>query len=128
MSAIALGVAAIGAAATVTVGAMKNSTQKKMNAANIDNMKADQRLKTLNSAQKQALDYRVANAKTDTERLAIYEDTLARLGSSTIDSTGNIYAAGVTSKSQQNYLQKSVILAGGIMLAGGTVVLLRKKS
>jgi len=128
MSAIALGVAAIGAAATVTVGAMKNSTQKKMNAANIDNMKADQRLKTLNSAKKQALDYRVANAKTDTERLAIYEDTLARLGSSTIDSTGNIYAAGVTSKSQQNYLQKSVILAGGIMLAGGTVVLLRKKS
>jgi hypothetical protein len=128
MSAIALGVAAIGAAATIGVGAMKNSTQKKMNEASIDNMKADQRLKTLTSAQKQALDYRVANAKTDTERLAIYEDTLARLGSSTIDSTGNIYAAGVASKSQQNYLQKSVILAGGIMLAGGTVVLLRKKS
>jgi hypothetical protein len=127
MSAIALGVAAIGAAATIGVGAMKNSTQKKMNAANIDNMKADQRLKMLNSAQKNALDYRVANAKTDTERLAIYEQTLATLGSSTISSTGSIYAAGVASKSQQNYLQKSVILAGGIMLAGGTIAILRNK-
>jgi hypothetical protein len=96
--------AAITAAATVTVGAIKNETQKKMNAANIDNMKADQRLKTLNSAQKQALDYRVANAKTDTERLAIYEDTLARLGSSTIDSTGNIYAAGNFIDTAKKYL------------------------
>jgi hypothetical protein len=128
MSFIALGVAAVGAAATVTVGVIRNETQKKMNAATIDNMKADQRLKTLNSAQKNALDYRVANAKTDTERLAIYEQTLATLGSSTITSTGNIYAAGVSSKSQQNYLQKSVILAGGIMLVGGSIAILRKKS
>jgi hypothetical protein len=127
MSFIALGVAAVGAAATVTVGVIRNETQKKMNAATIDNMKADQRLKTLNSAQKNALDYRVANAKTDTERLAIYEQTLATLGSSTITSTGNIYAAGVSSKSQQNYLQKSVILAGGIMLVGGSIAILRKK-
>ena len=128
MAFVMVGAAAVTAAATIAVGAMKNQTQKKMNAATIDNMKADQRLKLLNSAQKNALDYRVANAKTDTERLAIYEDTLAELGSSTIDSTATIYAAGVASKSQQNYLQKSVILAGGIMLAGGTVALLRKKS
>ena len=119
--------AAITAAATVTVGVIKNETQKKLNAATIDNMKADQRLKLLSSAQKQALDYRVANAKTDTERLAIYEQTLASLGSSTITSTGNIFAAGVASKSQQNYLQKSVILAGGIMLVGGSIAILRKK-
>jgi hypothetical protein len=128
MSFVFVSVAAIGAAATVTVGVIKNETQKKMNAATIDNMKADQRLKMLSSAQKQALDYRVANAKTDTERLAIYEQTLATLGSSTITSTGSIYAAGVASKSQQNYLQKSVILAGGIMLVGGSIAILRNKS
>ena len=90
-------------------------------------MKEDQRLKLLSQTEKQALDYRVANAQNDTDKLEIYEKTLAALGSSTNISTGNIYAAGVASKSQQNYLQKSVLLAGGIMLLGGTIYQLRKK-
>ena len=119
--------AAITAVATVTVGVIRDQTQKKANNAAIANMKEDQRLKLLSQTEKQALDYRVANAQNDTDKLEIYEKTLAALGSSTNISTGNIYAAGVASKSQQNYLQKSVLLAGGIMLLGGTIYQLRKK-
>ena len=119
--------AAITAVATVTVGVIQDQTQKKANNAAIANMQEDQRLKLLSETQKQALDYRVANAQNDVDKLKIYEDTLAALGSSTNISTGNIYAAGVASKSQQNYLQRSVILASGIMLVGGTIYQLRKK-
>ncbi len=119
--------ASIAAVATVTVGVIKNDTQKKMNNAVIANMKEDQRLKLLSETQKQALDYRVANAKNDTDKLAIYEQTLASIGGATVGSLGSIYAAGVASKSQQNYIQKSALIAGGIMLLGGTIYQLRKK-
>lgn len=119
--------AAIAATATLTVGVIQNETQKKMNKAAIANMKEDQKLKLLSQTEKQALDYRVANAKNDTDKLAIYEQTLATIGGATTTSVGSIYAAGVASKSQQNYIQKSVLLAGGIMLVGGTLYKLRKK-
>jgi hypothetical protein len=120
--------AAITAVATVTVGVIQDGTQRKANNAAIANMQEDQRLKLLSQAEKQALDYRVANAQNDVDKLKIYEDTLATLGASTNNSTGMIYAAGVASKSQQNYIQRSMILAGGIMLVGGTLYQLRKKS
>jgi hypothetical protein len=119
--------ASITAVATLTVGVIKNDTQKKMNNAVIANMKEDQRLKLLSETQKQALDYRVANAQNDTDKLAIYEQTLASIGGATVGSLGSIYAAGVASKSQQNYIQKSALIAGGIMLLGGTIYQLRKK-
>jgi hypothetical protein len=119
--------ASIAAAATLTVGVIQNETQKKANNAAIANMKEDQRLKLLSSTQKAALDYRVANAQNDTDKLAIYEQTLASIGGATVGSVGSIYAAGVASKSKQNYLQKSVLIAGGIMLVGGTIYQLRKK-
>ena len=119
--------ASIAAAATLTVGVIQNETQKKANNAAIANMKEDQRLKLLSSTQKAALDYRVANAQNDTDKLAIYEQTLASIGGATVGSLGSIYAAGVASKSKQNYLQKSVLIAGGIMLVGGTIYQLRKK-
>lgn len=119
--------AAITATATLAVGVIQNDTQRKANNAQIAIMQEDQRLKLLSQAEKQALDYRVANAQNDVDKLKIYEDTLASLGGSLNISTGNIYAAGVASKSQQNYIQKSMILAGGIMLVGGTIYQLRKK-
>lgn len=119
--------AAITATATLAVGVIQNDTQRKANNAQIAIMKEDQRLKLLSQAEKQALDYRVANAQNDVDKLKIYEDTLASLGGSLNISTGNIYAAGVASKSQQNYIQRSMILAGGIMLLGGTIYQLRKK-
>jgi hypothetical protein len=119
--------ASIAAVATLTVGVIQNETQKKANNAAIANMKEDQRLKLLSQTQRAALDYRVANAQNDTDKLAIYEQTLASIGGATVGSLGSIYAAGVASKSKQNYLQKSVLIAGGIMLVGGTIYQLRKK-
>jgi hypothetical protein len=119
--------ASIAAVATLTVGVIQNETQKKANNAAIANMKEDQRLKLLSSTQKAALDYRVANAQDDAAKLAIYQETLASIGGATVGSVGSIYAAGVASKSKQNYLQKSVLIAGGIMLVGGTIYQLRKK-
>jgi hypothetical protein len=119
--------ASIAAVATLTVGVIQNETQKKANNAAIANMKEDQRLKLLSTTQKAALDYRIANAQDDAAKLAIYEQTLASIGGATVGSIGSIYAAGVASKSKQNYLQKSVLIAGGIMLVGGTIYQLRKK-
>jgi hypothetical protein len=119
--------ASIAAVATLTVGVIQNETQKKANNAAIANMKEDQRLKLLSSTQRAALDYRVANAQDDAAKLAIYEQTLASISGATVGSVGSIYAAGVASKSKQNYLQKSVLIAGGIMLVGGTIYQLRKK-
>jgi len=119
--------AAITAAATLTVGVIQNETQKKANNAAIANMKEDQRLKLLSVTQRAALDYRVANAQDDAAKLAIYQETLASIGGATVGSIGSIYAAGVASKSKQNYLQKSVLIAGGIILVGGTIYQLRKK-
>jgi hypothetical protein len=119
--------ASIAAVATVTVGVIQNETQKKANNAAIANMKEDQRLRLLSTTEQAALDYRVANAQNDTDKLKIYEDTLASIGGATTTSLGSIYAAGVASKSQQNYIQKSLLIAGGIMLVGGTIYELRKK-
>jgi hypothetical protein len=119
--------ASIAAVATLTVGVIQNETQKKANNAAIANMKEDQRLKLLSVTQKAALDYRIANAQDDAAKLAIYEQTLGSIGGATVGSVGGIYAAGVASKSKQNYLQKSVLIAGGIMLVGGTIYQLRKK-
>ena len=119
--------AAITAGAALTVGVIQNETQKKANNAAIANMKEDQRLKLLSVTQKAALDYRIANAQDDASKLAIYQETLASIGGATVGSIGSIYAAGVASKSKQNYLQKSVLIAGGIMLVGGTIYQLRKK-
>ena len=119
--------ASIAAVATVTVGVIQNETQKKANNAAIANMKEDQRLRLLSTTEQAALDYRVANAQNDTDKLKIYEDTLASIGGATTTSLGSIYAAGVASKSQQNFLQKSVFIAGGIMLLGGALYELRKK-
>jgi hypothetical protein len=119
--------AAIAAGAALTVGVIQNDTQVKANRASIANMKEDQRLKLLSVTQRAALDYRVANAQDDAAKLAIYQETLASIGGSTVTSIGSIYAAGVASKSKQNYLQKSVLIAGGIMLVGGTIYQLRKK-
>jgi hypothetical protein len=119
--------AAITAVATVGVGVIRDQTQRKLNRATIAKMQEDSRLNFLNSTQKTALEYRVANAQNDLERLRIYEETLASIGGAATTSIGNIYAAGVASKSQQNYLQKSVLLAGGVMLLGGTIYQLRKK-
>jgi hypothetical protein len=119
--------AAITAGAALTVGLIQNDTQVKANRAAIANMKEDQRIKLLSSTQRAALDYRVANAQDDAAKLAIYQETLASIGGSTVTSLGSIYAAGVASKSKQNYLQKSVLIAGGIMLLGGTIYQLRKK-
>jgi len=119
--------ATITAVATVGVGVIRDQTQRKLNRATIAKMQEDSRLNFLNSTQKTALEYRVANAQNDLERLRIYEETLATIGGAATTSIGNIYAAGVASKSQQNYLQKSVLLAGGVMLLGGTIYQLRKK-
>ena len=119
--------AAITATATLAVGVIKDQTQRKLNRATIAKMQEDSRIQFLSTTQKQALDYRVANAQNDLERLRIYEETLASIGGAATTSIGNIYAAGVASKSQQNYLQKSVLLAGGVMLLGGTIYQLRKK-
>lgn len=119
--------ATITAVATLGVGVMRDQTQRKLNRASIAKMQEDSRLNFLNSTQKTALEYRVANAQNDLERLRIYEETLASIGGAATTSIGNIYAAGVASKAQQNYLQKSVLLAGGVMLLGGTIYQLRKK-
>ena len=119
--------AAITAGAALTVGIIQNDTQVKANRAAIANMKEDQRLKLLSVTQRAALDYRVANAQDDAAKLAIYQETLASIGGATVGSIGSIYAAGVASKSKQNYLQKSVLIAGGVMLLGGTIYQLRKK-
>jgi Flp pilus assembly protein TadB len=119
--------AAIAAAATITVGAMKDSTQRQKNSIELSIKQQDQRLKEMNAAQKHALEVRVANAKTDTERLAIYNETLSKLGTSTVTSTASILAAGVATKGKQNYLTNSIVLAGGILLVGGTLFIIIKK-
>lgn len=127
MAWVAVATAVISAGATITTGAIKDSTQRKKNQAELALKERDQRLKELSAAQKHALDVRIANAKTDTERLAIYNDTLSKLGSATISSTASILQAGVSQKSTQNYLGKSIILASGFLLIGGTIYILRKK-
>jgi predicted flavoprotein YhiN len=119
--------AAIAAVATVTVGVIQDQTQKKMNNAAINNMKEDQKLKLLSVTDRAALDYRVANAQDDVSKLALYEEALSTVGGQSNRAIGDIYAAGVASKSKQNYLQRSVLIAGGIMLVGGTLYQLRKK-
>lgn len=127
MAGIVVGAAAIAATATLAVGVMQNETQKKANNAAIANMQEDQRLKLLSETQRAALDYRVANAQDDAAKLAIYQQTLASIGGSTVDSLGKIWAAGVESKSKQNYLQKSAFIAGGFLLLGGAYYQLKKK-
>jgi hypothetical protein len=127
MSAIALGVAAIGAAATITTGIISNNTQKTLNQAKIEQMQNDTITKRLTATERNALDTKTANAKTDTERLKIWEDALSSLGGNVITSTGNIYAVGVSSKSQQNYITNSIVMASGILFVGGTVGLMLKK-
>jgi len=119
--------AAIAATATLAVGVIQDQTQRKINNAAINNMKEDQRLKLLSVTEKAALDYRVANAQDDASKLAIYEQTLSSIGGATVGGVSSIYAAGVASKSKQNYIQKSVLIAGGIVLLGGTIYQLRKK-
>ena len=119
--------AAITATATIGVGVLKNETQKKLNRASIDKMKEDSRLQLLSTTQKMALDYRIANAQSDTDRLVAYENALASISGSSQTAIGTIYAAGVAGKAQQNYIQNSVLMAGGIMLLGGTIYALRKK-
>jgi hypothetical protein len=119
--------ATITAAATITVGVKKDQTQKKANNAQIAALQADTKLQLLNSTQKQALDYRIANAQTDTDRLKAYEQAISSVSGATETSIGTIYAAGVSSASQQNFIQKSALIAGGIMLLGGTIYVLRKK-
>ena len=61
------------------------------------------------------------------KRVGASEDAISSVSSATETSIGTIYAAGVASTSQQNYIQKSALLAGGIMLVGGTIYVLRKK-
>ena len=119
--------AAIAATATITVGVIQNETQKKANNAAIANMKEDQKLKLLSATEQAQLNYRVANAQDDVSKLALYEQALSTVGGASNRAIGDIYAAGVKSKSQQNYIQKSVLIAGGIMLVGGTLYQLRKK-
>lgn len=119
--------AAITATATLAVGVIKDQTQRKLNRATIAKMQEDSRLQLLSTSQKIALDYRIANAQTDAERLKAYEESIASVSGDSMNAVSNIYAAGVASKSQQNYLQKSVLMAGGIMLLGGTIYQLRKK-
>ena len=119
--------AAITATATIGVGVLRNEQQKKLNRATIDKMKEDSRLQLLSTTQKQALDYRIANAQSDTDRLVAYENALASISGASQTAIGTIYAAGVAGKSQQNFIQNSVLLAGGIMLLGGTIYVLRKK-
>jgi len=119
--------AGIAAVATITVGVIKNDTQKKMNSGIIANMKQESRLKLLNNSQRLALDTKIASAKTDTERIAIYAQALSQLGSSTINATASIYAAGAKIKTQENYLTKSIVMASGFILVGGAIYVLRKK-
>jgi len=119
--------ASIAAVATVTVGVIQDQTQKKANNAAISNMREDQKLKLLSATEQAQLNYRVANAQDDVSKLALYEQALSTVGGASNRAIGDIYAAGVKSKSQQNYIQKSVLLAGGIMLVGGTLYQLRKK-
>jgi hypothetical protein len=119
--------ASIAAVATVTVGVIQNDTQRKANKAAISNMKEDQKLKLLSATEQAALNYRVASAQDDISKLALYEDALAKVGGASNIAIGDIYAAGVATKSKQNYLQRSVLIAGGIMLVGGTLYQLRKK-
>ena len=127
MAWVAVATAVISAGATIANGAMKDSTQRKKDKAELSIKEQDQRLKEMTAAQKHALEVRVANAKTDTERLAIYNDTLSKLGSTTITSTASILEAGVSNKGKQNYLTNSIVLASGILLVGGTIYILRKK-
>jgi len=119
--------ASIAAVATLTVGVIQNDTQRKANKAAIANMKEDQKLKLLSTTEQAALNYRIANAQDDLSKLALYEEALATVGGASNRAIGDIYAAGVKSKSQQNYIQKSVLIAGGIMLVCGTLYQLRKK-
>jgi hypothetical protein len=127
MAGIVVGAAAIAATATLAVGIMQDQTQKKANNAAIANMQEDQRLKLLSVTQKAALDYRIANAQDDAAKLAIYEQTLSSIGGAAVGSIGSIYAAGVASKSKQNYLQKSIFIAGGFLLLGGAYYQIKKK-
>jgi hypothetical protein len=119
--------ASIAAVATLTVGVIQNDTQVKANRAAIANMKEDQKLKLLSASEQAALNFRVANAQDDLSKLALYEEALATVGGASNRAIGDIYAAGVESKSKQNFLQRSVLIAGGIMLIGGTIYQLRKK-
>ena len=119
--------ASIAAVATLTVGVIQNDTQRKANKAAIANMKEDQKLKLLSTTEQAALNYRIANAQDDLSKLALYEEALASVGGASNRAIGDIYAAGVASKSKQNFLERSVLIAGGIMLVGGTLYQLRKK-
>jgi hypothetical protein len=127
MSAVAVAVAGIAAVSTVAVGVMQNNTQKTLNQATIESMQNDDRLKLISATSQVALDAEIANAKTDTDRIKIYENALAQLGGAAIDSTGEIFAVGAKTKTQENYLTKSIIVASGFMLIGGAIYILRKK-
>ena len=64
----------------------------------------------------------IAAAKTDTDRIKIYEDTLAKYGVATIDSTASLFKAKIDGTKQT-----LIILGFGTVLIIGTVLILRKK-
>lgn len=137
MSFIAVGTSVVVAAASLTVGVMQNNAQNESNRIALSKAANDYRLKELNDAQTLALNEKVANAKTDTERLAIYSATLSQISSAGVTSAGSIYEQGALAiiekqklesllSKQQNYITRSVVLAGGFLLVGGTIYILKK--
>lgn len=111
----------------VAVGFMDAATKRKYNAAKIDVLKSDSRLKQLSNSERLALETKIASAATDTERIKIYQDTLSKLGEKTIESTGNIYIEKI--KSQGNSSKTTYLVIGvGVILILGTIYLLKDKS
>jgi hypothetical protein len=119
--------AAIAEAAGKLIGSLVNSfmankTQKDFNKAQIKILEEDNRINLLSASEKAVLDFEVANAKTDTERIKVYEDTLAKYGIATINSTASMFKSKIDGTKQT-----LIILGFGTVLIIGTVFLLRKK-
>lgn len=112
--------------ANIVVGSMQNKTQKEKNEAELEIRKQAQKLNELTAAQKQALQIKIANAKTDTDRLKVYNETITALGGKSIESSADIFIAKIN---QNKFSSKLLILSIGIgiVLIAGTIYILRKK-
>lgn len=107
---------------SVVNGLMANKTQKDFNKGKIKVLEEDNRIALLSVSEKATLDAEIAAAKTDTDRIKIYEDTLAKYGVATIDSTASLFKAKIDGTKQT-----LIILGFGTVLIIGTVLILRKK-
>lgn len=111
----------------VVVGLIQNKTQKDYNNAKIAAMKEDSRLDYLTAEERLALDKKIANAVNDVAKLRIYQEELAKVSSSSLQSSASIYAEKIKNQSA-NETRGMYIIAGlsALLIAGAVFIYIKK--